>query len=144
MWRLRALDDSYFEQLYTKLIRHVSQGRLLLGSSRGMLLVDRDRYLLGNTVVVRAQLSDAQFEPLDVSSVTLQVIRPDSTTDRLQLMPDPSRKGMYVGQFTALLEGTLSPGTARARQRIEKCSRGAFRCACRTWSVRIRSATTPC
>ena len=64
MWRLRALDDSDFEQFYTKLIRHVSQGRLLLGSSRGMLLVDRDRYLLGNTVVVRAQLSNAQFEPL--------------------------------------------------------------------------------
>ena len=70
MWRLRALDDSYFEQFYTKLIRHVSQGRLLLGSSRGMLLVDRDRYLLGNTVVVRAQLSNAQFEPLDVPSVS--------------------------------------------------------------------------
>ena len=30
-----------------------------------MLLVDRDRYLLGNTVVVRAQLSNVQFEPLD-------------------------------------------------------------------------------
>ena len=67
MWRLRALDDRYFEQFYTKLIRHVSQGRLLLGSSRGMLLVDRDRYLLGNTVVVRGQLSDAQFEPLDAA-----------------------------------------------------------------------------
>ncbi len=71
MWRLRALDDTYFEQFYTKLIRHVSQGRLLLGSSRGMLLVDRDRYLLGNTVVVRAQLSNAQFEPLDAASATL-------------------------------------------------------------------------
>lgn len=106
MWRLRALDDHYFEQIYTKLIRHVSQGRLLLGSSRGMLLVDRDRYLLGNTVVVRAQLSDAQFEPLDVSGVPLEVIRPDGTSDPLQLVPDPARKGMYIGQFTALVEGT--------------------------------------
>jgi hypothetical protein len=106
MWRLRALSDSYFEQIYTKLIRHVSQGRLLLGSSRGMLLVDRDRYLLGNTVVVRAQLSNAQFEPLDAPSVTLQVVRPDSTSEGLQLAADPARKGMYVGQFTALQEGT--------------------------------------
>ncbi len=106
MWRLRAVDNRHFEQLYTKLIRHVSQGRLLVGSSRGMLLVDRDRYLLGNTVVVRAQLSDAQFEPLEVPSAALQVIRPDSTTDTLQLGPDPTRKGMYVGQFTALQEGT--------------------------------------
>ncbi|MEX0677499.1 MAG: vWA domain-containing protein [Pirellulales bacterium] len=106
MWRLRALDDQYFVQVYTKLIRHVSQGRLLLGSSRGMLLVDRDRYLLGNTVVVRVQLSDAQFEPLDVSGVTLEVIRPDSTSTPLRLVPDPARKGMYMGQFTALVEGT--------------------------------------
>lgn len=106
IWRLRALNDRYFEQFYTKLIRHVSQGRLLLGSSRGMLLVDRDRYLLGNTVVVRAQLSDAQFEPLDVPNVTLTVVRPDSTSQPLNLVPDPARKGMYVGQFTALVEGT--------------------------------------
>jgi hypothetical protein len=106
MWRLRSLDNSYFEQFYTKLIRHVSQGRLLVGSSRGMLLVDRDRYLLGNTVVVRAQLSDAQFEPLALPGVSLQVIRPDSTTETLQLAPDATRQGMYVGQFTALLEGT--------------------------------------
>ncbi|REK09430.1 MAG: hypothetical protein DWQ37_18505 [Planctomycetota bacterium] len=106
IWRLRALDDRYFEQFYTQLIRHVSQGRLLLGSSRGMLLVDRDRYLLGNTVVVRAQLSDPQFEPLDVPSVALEVVRPDSTSETLQMTPDPARKGMYVGQFTALVEGT--------------------------------------
>jgi hypothetical protein len=106
MWRLRALSDGLFEQFYTKLIRHVSQGRLLLGSSRGMLLVDRDRYLLGNTVIVRAQLSDAQFEPLAAASVTLKVIRPDSTSEDLQLPADATRKGMFAGQFTVLQEGT--------------------------------------
>jgi uncharacterized ParB-like nuclease family protein len=106
MWRLRALDERYFEQVYTKLVRHVSQGRLLLGSSRGMLLVDRDRYLLGNTVVVRAQLSNPQYEPLELPGVPLQVVRPDGSTETLQLSPDAARKGMYVGQFTALAEGT--------------------------------------
>jgi len=100
------LNDAYFEQFYTKLIRHVSQGRLLQGSSRGMLLVDRDRYLLGNTVVVRAQLTNLPFEPLDLPGVSLKVIRPDSIVDDLQLTPDPARKGMYLGQFTALQEGT--------------------------------------
>ena len=114
---------AYFEQFYTKLIRHVSQGRLLLGSSRGMLLVDRDRYLLGNTVVVRAQLSNVQFEPLDRPSVTLQVIRPDSTSEDLQLAADPARKGMFVGQFTALARGHLPAGDGRARQRPEQLTR---------------------
>ena len=106
MWRLRAIEESYFEQLYTKLIRHVSQGRLLVGSSRGMLLVDRDRYLLGGTVVVRAQLSNAQFEPLEVPHVTLQIVLPDSTVQSLVLAADSERKGMFSGQFTALQEGT--------------------------------------
>ncbi len=106
MWRLRAIEESYFEQFYTKLIRHVSQGRLLIGSSRGMLLVDRDRYLLGGTVVLRAQLSNAQFEPLDVPQVTLQIVLPDSTVQSLVLTADQERKGMYGGQFTALQEGT--------------------------------------
>ena len=64
MWRLRAVDETYFEQFYTKLIRHVSQGRLLRGSSRGVLLVGQDRYMLGNTVEVRAQLTNARLEPL--------------------------------------------------------------------------------
>jgi len=71
-----------------------------------MLLVDRDRYLLGNTVAVKAQLSDAQFEPLDLPGVGLEIVRPDSTSEKIQLMPDPTRKGMYAGQFTALVEGT--------------------------------------
>ena len=125
MWRLRALDDHYFEQLYTKLLRHVSQGRLLVGSSRGMLLVERDRYLLGNTVVVRAQLSGPQFEPLEAPSAKLEITRPDSTTDSLTLTPDPSRKGMYVGQFTALQEGTyrlemaIPDGNERLSRRVQ-------------------------
>jgi hypothetical protein len=63
IWRLRALDENYFNQFYTKLIRHVSQGRLLRGSRRGVLLVGQDRYLLGNSVDVRAQLTDARMEP---------------------------------------------------------------------------------
>ena len=107
MWRLRELDDAYFEQFYTKLIRHVSQGRLMRGSSRGSLLVERDRYLLGDTVVVRARLADELHEPLDVPGVSAQVVRPDSTTFALQLEPDAARKGMYRGQFTALQEGTF-------------------------------------
>ena len=35
-------------------MRHVSEGRLLRGSSYGRLLVERDRYFVGDTVVVRA------------------------------------------------------------------------------------------
>ena len=106
MWRLRRLDDSYFEQFYTKLIRHVSQGRLLRGSSRGVLLVGRDRYLLGNTVELRAQLTDAQFEPLRAKSVEVQAVHPDGSVHSVVLRPDSTRRGTFAGQFTVLEEGS--------------------------------------
>ena len=106
MWRLRAVDEAYFEQFYTKLIRHVSQGRLLRGSSRGVLLVKQNRYMLGNTVEVRAQLSNARRDPLDAPSVTLQVVQPDGAARSIRMRADASRAGAYLGQFPALQEGT--------------------------------------
>lgn len=105
MWRLRSVDEAYFERFYTKLIRYVSQGRLLRGSNRGVLLVERDRYVLGNTVAVRAQLSNPQLEPLVAQQVSLQVFSPDSTQQTVNLPADPSRPGNFAGQFTVRVEG---------------------------------------
>jgi len=105
MWRLRRLDDDYFARLYTKLIRHVSQGRLLRGSRRGALLVAQDRYLLGNTVEVRAELTDSQFKPLEAPKVDLQVVLPDGSVQTIGLEPAPDRVGTYMGRFPVLQQG---------------------------------------
>ncbi len=117
MWRLRAIDESYFEQFYTKLVRHVSQGRLLIGSSRGMLLVDRDRYLLGGTVVVRAQLSNSQFEPLDQAQAVVQIVLPDSTVQSLALLRRPRPQGDVLRAVHRPARGDLPPGAGGARER---------------------------
>jgi hypothetical protein len=108
MWRLRHSDrEGDFEKFYTKLIRHVSQGRLLRGSARGVLLVGQDHgYLVGSTVEVRAQLTTAQFEPLAAKTVSLQVVQPDGASFAITMDPDPSRAGTYIGHFTAGQEGT--------------------------------------
>jgi hypothetical protein len=106
LWRLRTVDPKYFEVLTTKLIRHVSQGRILRGSSRGSLLVERDRYELGETVVLRARLSDSQHKPLTDESVIAQVLRPDGATETVKLTAEIDRPGMYVGQVNVLQEGT--------------------------------------
>ena len=107
MWRVRAVDDAYFEQFYTKLIRWVSEGRLLRDSSRGVLLVDKDRCSLGDQVAVRAILQDAQHAPLTSETVSATLIQPDSTRQALILkrVKDEAREGTYVEQFTALQEG---------------------------------------
>ncbi len=105
MWRLRRTDEGFFERFYTQLIRHVSQGRLLRQSSRGTLIVDKDRYLLGNTVQIRAQLTNAQLQPLRAAKVPMEVIQPDRSVQTVMLQPDAARPGMFVGQITVLREG---------------------------------------
>jgi hypothetical protein len=107
MWRLRRVEESYFEKFYTKLIRHVSQGRLLRGSNRGALLVGQDQgYLVGGSVQIRAQLTNSRLEPLDAPSVPLQVFGPERLVQTVVLHADPSRAGTFAGHFTAVREGT--------------------------------------
>ncbi|MGC4004364.1 MAG: hypothetical protein QM811_15115 [Pirellulales bacterium] len=102
MWRLRELGEGYFEQFYTKLIRHVSQGRLLRGSRLGSLLLDRDRYVQGSTIPIRAQLQNLQQQPLDVPDVTVELLAPEGgPPKRVILKPDATRKGFYAGQYMA-------------------------------------------
>ncbi len=107
MWRIRELDEKYFETYYTKLIRWASEGRLLRDSSRGVLLVDKDRCLIGDQVAVRAILQDAQFQPLALPEVEAVLIQPDQKRLPLLLkrVKDAAREGMYSEQFTVLQEG---------------------------------------
>ncbi len=105
MWRLRRDDDAYFERLYTKLIRHVSQGRLLRGSSRGVLLVGQDRYVVGKTVEVRAQLTDSRLDPLSLAEVSMQLFAPDGSVQTITLQALSDRPGTFTGRFTVLVEG---------------------------------------
>lgn len=107
MWRLRALDDAYFDQFYTNVLRWVSQGRLARDSNRGVLLVDKDRCLKGDTIAVRAHLTDPQFNPLTVETVDASVIPPNGPRRALTLrrVKDAARAGEYAGQFTADQEG---------------------------------------
>ena len=119
MWRLRSIEEAYFEKYYTKLIRWVSQGRLLRDSTRGVLLVDKDRAFLGEHISIQAVLTDAQHDPLSVESVDAVLVQPDGTRDPipLKLLTDGSREGMYTGQFIATQEGDYQvevplPGSA--------------------------------
>jgi len=106
LWRLRSLDLSYFEVLYTRLIRHVSQGRLLRESSHGRLLVERDRFSIGDEVIVRAQLSTASREPLLADRVTARVVDPRGAGQNLTMTADMNRPGNFVGQFNVRKEGS--------------------------------------
>ncbi|MEX2168685.1 MAG: vWA domain-containing protein [Pirellulales bacterium] len=105
LWRLRMLDPALFERLYTKLVQHVAQGRLQRGSSRGTLLVERDQYQLGETVVLRARLTDAQLKPLAGESVEAQILQPDETVLSVRLRAEPGKLGSFIGEFRVAQPG---------------------------------------
>src|SRR4051812_18257864 len=106
LWRLRSVDPAFFEVLYTKLIRHVSQGRVLRGSSRGAILLERDRYELGESAIIRARLTDAQHKPLTQPTVTAQLLRPDGSAETVKLTAITDKPGIYLGKATVTQEGT--------------------------------------
>ncbi|MFG0264084.1 MAG: VWA domain-containing protein, partial [Rhodopirellula sp. JB055] len=107
VWRLRAAGDRYFDSYYTKLIRWVSEGRLLRDSNRGVLLVDSDRAMVGQNITLRAVLVDDQFQPLTEPFVTAKLLAPDGKIKDLKLTPaaDSPRGGTYTGNFVATKSG---------------------------------------
>ncbi len=107
MWRVRRLDVAYFQQYYTKLIRWASQGRLSRDSTRGVLLTDRERCWMGDTIRVQAILKDAQDQPLDYPQVEANLITPGALTQNLTLRSNPNAAspGSFTGNFVAGAEG---------------------------------------
>ncbi|MGE3314682.1 MAG: hypothetical protein AB7O26_06150 [Planctomycetaceae bacterium] len=108
MWRLRALGDEYYDRLWTKTIREVGQGRLRRGAARGTLLMERNQYVLGQTVRVRAHLLNPQMEPMAVDGVPFDVFDPTGKplTAIGRMQRDKERPGQYTGDFRAGMPGT--------------------------------------
>lgn len=108
MWRLRAVDEDHYDRFWTKAIREVGQARLKRGNTRGTLLLERNQYVLGQTVRVRAQLLDPQFNPVTNDSVTLDVFDPDGRPliPSLKMQHDSNRAGQHVGSFRVGKPGT--------------------------------------
>jgi hypothetical protein len=103
-WRLRSLEDALFERLTTQLVRHVSQGRLLAGSRRARVLVERDRYPVGATVVVRLVAADGDGGTV-LTGAICRVEGPDGVSVNVPLSSDPGRPGVFQGGFVASREG---------------------------------------
>jgi hypothetical protein len=99
-WRLRAVDDAIHERFVTQLVRHVSQGRLLRGSRRARLLVDRDRFAVGANVAVRLVMPEGEAGP-----AACRVTGPDGAVLRVPLEPERDRPGVFQASFIAARDG---------------------------------------
>jgi hypothetical protein len=104
-WRLRRVNPAWFEMLWTKLIRYAAQEHLRRQSARGSLVVDHDRYQVGGTVEVRAELKNAELRPLIVPGVSLQVSRDGKDQQTMTMPADPTRPGRFVLDLPVLQQG---------------------------------------
>lgn len=110
MWRMRSIDEVYYDRFWTKSIREAGQARLKRGNNRGTLLLERNQFVLGQTVRVRAQLTDPQFDPLMAESVLAEIFDPNGRPmiPPVRLQRDSNRTGQFVGSFRV-----SSPGVWR-------------------------------
>jgi len=124
MWRLRSLDDALHERFTTQLVRHVSQGRLLRGSRRARLLVDRDRFAVGASVQVRLVLPEGAA----ATAAECRVFGPDGALVRVPLAAERDKPGVLQGSFVATREGAwridvdlggAEPGGEKVSRRIQ-------------------------
>ena len=108
LWRLRSLEEDYYDRLWIKMLREIGQGRLLRGTNRGILLLEKTQYPLGATVQVRTRLLDPQFKEYQADRVTMEVYDPTGKplTPALSLLADKTRPGHYGGAFVAAIPGT--------------------------------------
>jgi hypothetical protein len=108
LWRLRAVSDEYYDRFWIKVIREIGQGRTERGQSRGLLLLERNSYVLGQTIRIRAQLYDPQMSDLDLESTPIEIFDPDGNlvTPARRLRMDSTRVGQYTGSFRASRQGT--------------------------------------
>ncbi len=75
-WRLRQISSEAHQQFWTGLIRETGQGRRSRGSARGVLLLDRTEATPGQPITIRAQLYNAELQPLSAVDVALRITDP--------------------------------------------------------------------
>lgn len=118
LYRLRTYRDGLHERFWGGIVRYLAAGKKLAGSREATLLADRDRYMLGDEVVIEAALVDAERKPVVVERLEAAVERlaeakpggpatgartsvkgAGADSLRLNLLPVSGRPGWYGGRF---------------------------------------------
>ena len=114
LWRLRRIEPAYFSTLTTKLLQHLSQGRLLANSPDGSLMFERARYRVGDTVLLRA----TRIAAAAGDSPSAQVIEPDGTVRSVPLRGSESQTGAWTARWRATQPGVVRAALANAKAEL--------------------------
>ncbi len=97
-WRWRKYGTEIFDRFWVQFVRYISEGKLLAGTHRGMLLTDRDQFSIGETVPVTARLLNERYEPLTKDECDAHY-RAEGQQGTFALRAQPRRAGWFEGQF---------------------------------------------
>ena len=97
-WRWRRQGEEMFDRFWTQMIRFLSEGKLMSGNRRGILLTESDQYALGDSVTVTARLFNERFEPLDREAVVAQY-EGGGRRRECSLRAQRDRPGWFEGRF---------------------------------------------
>ena len=106
LWRLRRVEERAFEQLITKVLRYVAQGRLQRESDRGTLATDKQRYSMGSMAQLRITASDPQLNPLTLPTLPVEIMSPTGMLRMADVILDPNVPGAYQAFVPLDIEGT--------------------------------------
>lgn len=111
-WRWRSPDVNSFDQFWIQAIRYLLEGRQNLDSPHGRLSVERDRYSLGEEVVLSLQIHDASLIDRQRHAPMAKIVTPEGEKD-FSFSPLPTGKGRYECRFLA-----FSPGASEAKVKL--------------------------
>ncbi len=128
-WRYR-LGDTYFYRYWGQVLRTMTPHELPGENRLVKINADRERYLAGERVVLRARALTPTFHPLRVEALTASVVRDDGTRTVVRLSPLADRPGVYTaewapprpGQYRVLLRPAAG-GEAETEFTVEEASR---------------------
>ena len=107
VWRLRSIDETYYDRFWVKLVRKAAEGRLKRGLERAVVLLEGKDYEIGQTVPVRARVVDVNYQPLPDAAITIDVYDPSGKPliPPPQLQQDRNRPEEYFGTLRVAVPG---------------------------------------
>ena len=96
-----------FVQFYTQIVRYVSYGRTSQESTRGQLLLTKEKFFPGDVIEISANLLNGQQLPYEAAGATVDAFLPNGKIQQIVLQPDQQKPGSFVGSFSSMIEGTV-------------------------------------
>ena len=105
-WRRMGKDSEYFDRFWIQMVRFLIEGKRLGGQKRGIPLLDRNTYDLGQSIPVKFKLFDPSFQPLTQPTVTAVIKSGAGLPPReVELRAIDGAPGQYQGVLDSLALG---------------------------------------